>query len=54
MFLNLELQASHPLLTPLKVINKSILLIPAHALPICIFTVGLWMPMSLLNNYIRK
>ena len=41
--------------TPLKVINKIILLIAGHALPLCIFTVGLWMfIISLLNNYHRK
>jgi len=42
-------------ITPLKVINKIILLIAGHALPLCIFTVGLWMfIISLLNNYHRK
>ena len=41
--------------TPLKVINKIILLIAGHALPLCTFTVGLWMLIiSLLNNYHRK
>ena len=54
-FLNLELQASHPFLTPLKVVNKTVLLIPGRALPLCIFTVGLWMFItSLLNNYYQK
>ena len=34
--------------TPLKVINKIILLIAGHALPLCTFTVGLWMFITFL------